>query len=497
MNTCLNTHSRHISFVTAAAAVIVFALALCFFGMSHQSFASTVEDGMQLVEGSAVNDEAGIGINDFKRMNKGTARSYNGTSFGYRFPLNDPEAFAVIATSKEIIVFIPQQYADECEITLDNTAKTNAFFELVAELDAQFSSGGTKISKLDVPITYSIGQDTVTTDIAQYKRDVEIGDGHTYITITRTDGAQDKDDIVCCDTGHLVKTAAVQVEAIPTFLENVQAFFAKIDYRPLWVSLKTSATALVVVFILGLLSAWKSMGVKSRWKGIVDTIFTIPMVLPPTVCGFLLLLLFGNSTPFGSWLLEHGIKLVFSWPATVLAAIVVAFPLMYRTARGAFEALDSNMLDAARTLGWSERRIFYRLMIPLAWPSIAAGTVLAFARAMGEFGATLFCAGNYAGITQTMPIAIYFSWMGGQTDVALFWVGVVILISFIVILVINVYSAHAQRYRKGELTRKERRILKESGGTTTSIDDQSFIEVGKEDIQQFVGNATNTSGGAA
>ena len=110
------------------------------------------------------------------------------------------------------------------------------------------------------------------------------------------------------------------------------------------------------------------------------------------------------------------------------------------------------MLDAARTLGWSEGRIFRTLMMPLAWPSIASGTVLAFARAIGEFGATLFFAGNYAGVTQTIPIAIYFDWMAGDTDVALFWVGVVILISFLVILFINVYSSRSQRYRHGSIS---------------------------------------------
>ena len=215
------------------------------------------------------------------------------------------------------------------------------------------------------------------------------------------------------------------------------------------------------------------------------------MVLPPTVCGFLLLLLFGNATPFGQWLLAHGVKLVFSWPATVIAACVVAFPLMYRTARGAFEALDSNMLDAARTLGWSERRIFYRLMVPLAWPSIAAGTVLAFARAMGEFGAALLCAGNYAGVTQTMPIAIYFQWMGGNTDVAIFWVIVVIIISFLVILFINIYSAHSQRYRRGGLTRGERRQLKRDGrlaGTDDASGDQSFGGIRAENAEALLGD---------
>ena len=233
----------------------------------------------------------------------------------------------------------------------------------------------------------------------------------------------------------------------PTWLEGLGAFFARIDYRPLWVSIKTAGVALAVSFALGLLAAWRTMGATSRIKGVLDSGFTIPMVLPPTVCGFLLLMLFGQSTAVGRWLIDHGVSLVFTWPAAVISAIVVSFPLVYRTALGAFEALDSQMLDAARTLGWSEWRIFHSLMLPLGWPSIAAGTVLAFARAMGEFGCTLFFAGNYAGITQTIPIAIYFEWMGGDTDVALFWVLVVIAFSFLVILFINLYTARSQAYR--------------------------------------------------
>ena len=133
----------------------------------------------------------------------------------------------------------------------------------------------------------------------------------------------------------------------------------------------------------------------------------------------------------------------------MIAAVVVAFPLMYRSARGAFENIDPLMLDAARTLGWSNRRIFFRLMMPLAWSSIAAGAVLAFARALGEFGATLFLAGNYAGITRTIPIAIYFEWMGGNVDAALFWTGVVIVFSFVVILFINLWGRRTTKYRRG------------------------------------------------
>ena len=197
------------------------------------------------------------------------------------------------------------------------------------------------------------------------------------------------------------------------------------------------------------------MRISPRAQSIFDAIFTIPMVLPPTVCGFLLLLAFGRSTPVGQWFIDVGFPLVFSWQATVIAAIVVAFPLMYRSSRGAFENLDPNMLDAARTLGWSNIRIFFKLMLPLAWSSIAAATVLAYARALGEFGATLFLAGNYAGVTRTIPIAIYFEWMNGNTDIAIFWTIVIIIFSFIVIMFINLWSSRTTKYRRRQTNKKK------------------------------------------
>ena len=176
-----------------------------------------------------------------------------------------------------------------------------------------------------------------------------------------------------CDGARLVPASEVPLAAPPGPLEQLQAFFADVDYRPFWVSLRTSAVALAITFVLGLIAAWRTMGTSSRLKGALDSVFTIPMVLPPTVCGFLLLLLFGQATPVGQWFIAHGVSLVFTWEAAVISAVVVSFPLMYRTALGAFESLDASMLDAARTLGWSEARIFCRLMMPLAWPSIAAG----------------------------------------------------------------------------------------------------------------------------
>lgn len=230
-------------------------------------------------------------------------------------------------------------------------------------------------------------------------------------------------------------------------LAELFSFVTSVDLSPLWVTLKTTGTAIVIVFFLGLAAAYFSLRMPPRVQDIADSVFTVPMVLPPTVCGFLLLLALGRNSPVGQWFIEVGFPLVFSWPATVIAATVVAFPLMYRSARGAFEAIDPNMLDAARTLGWSEMKVFVKLMMPLAWSSIAAGTVLSFARALGEFGATLFLAGNYLGVTRTIPIAIYFEWMNGNADVALFWTLVIMVFSFAVILLINLMSRRATEYR--------------------------------------------------
>lgn len=234
---------------------------------------------------------------------------------------------------------------------------------------------------------------------------------------------------------------------VGSLVNTFTAYFSDFDFRPLFVSLKTSGTAMLFVFVFGLLAAWKTLSASDRAKGWLDSIFTLPMVLPPTVVGFFLLLAFGNSTPLGRFMIDHGYRIIFSWEATVIAAAVVSFPLMYRTVRGAFEQLDQNMLDAARTLGFSEGKIFFKLMIPLSWPSVAGGTVLSFARALGEFGATLFVAGNIPGKTQTMPMAIYFAWAGGDITKSGVWVAIVVAISFAVVFGINAYSARAQRYK--------------------------------------------------
>jgi len=212
------------------------------------------------------------------------------------------------------------------------------------------------------------------------------------------------------------------------------------DMSPLRISLETAFTSTAVTFVLGILAANWMKEYRGRMKSLLDGIFNLPLVLPPTVVGFFLLLLFGRNGPVGKILFNIGITVIFSWPATVIAASVVSFPMMYRSARGAFEQIDLNIINAARTLGVPEWKIFLKVVLPLAWPGVAAGTVLAFARAIGEFGATLMIAGNIPGRTQTIPVAIYFAAAGGDMDKALVWVILIILISFTVIFLMNFWS---------------------------------------------------------
>ena len=201
------------------------------------------------------------------------------------------------------------------------------------------------------------------------------------------------------------------------------------DLSPLWISLATSVTATAIAFVVGLAAAvWRERYTSSA-MALVDGIFLLPLVLPPTVVGFLLLLLFGRNGPLGKLLLHFGATIVFSWPATVIAAAVVAFPLMYLTSRAALEQVQPELLQAARTLGASEWRVFREIALPLAWPGVLAGTILSFARALGEFGATLMIAGNIPGKTETIPIAIYFAVEADEMQRALTWCAVDVVIS--------------------------------------------------------------------
>ena len=222
------------------------------------------------------------------------------------------------------------------------------------------------------------------------------------------------------------------------------------DISPIIISLKTATVSIVFTFLLWLFIARAIVKIKSeKIKMILDGILTLPLVLPPTVMGFFLLLIFGVNRPIGKLLLEFlGVKIVFSWSATVIASVVIAFPLMYRSARGAFEQVDQNLIMAARTLGMSERKIFWRIIMPLALPGVASGGILAFARGLGEFGATAMIAGNIANKTRTLPLAIYADVAAGDMASATNYVLIVTIISFAVVVLTNYFTLKERKYIK-------------------------------------------------
>lgn len=218
---------------------------------------------------------------------------------------------------------------------------------------------------------------------------------------------------------------------------------------PLWVSIETSITATIITFFLGVAAAHWRVNSPARRGQLLDGFFVVPLVLPPTVVGYLLLLLLGHSSPVGRELQNLGFNVLFSWPATVIAATVVAFPLMYLSTRGALEQVNPSYLQVARTLGASEWSIFWKVLLPLAWPGVLAGTVLAFARALGEFGATLMIAGNIPGRTQTLPIAIFFAAEAGNMRQALAWVLIILGIASVAIVAFNTWGRRQRFFALG------------------------------------------------
>ena len=205
---------------------------------------------------------------------------------------------------------------------------------------------------------------------------------------------------------------------------------------PLVITLKTSVAATAVTFFLGIFFARAVINLR-RFKGIADAVLTLPMILPPTVVGFFLLLLLGKRSAIGKFLLQFDISLVFTWQAAVISAVVVSLPLMYRTTRGAFEQLDRNIIDAARTLGVNETKIFWQIMLPNSRYGILAGTVLAFTRTMCEFGATMMFAGNIPGETQTMSTAIYAAVQANDYDLAFREAILLVILSMIFMVAVN------------------------------------------------------------
>ena len=223
-----------------------------------------------------------------------------------------------------------------------------------------------------------------------------------------------------------------------------------LDWSPLWISIKTGIVATVISFFLGLWAARKVIKKDYRMKSVLDGILTLPMVLPPTVAGFFLLLIFSRRRPFGMFLDEtFNIQVVHTWIGCILAATVIAFPLMYRNARAAFEQIDADLVLAGRTLGMSETSIFWRVVVPTAGPGIASGTILTFARAMGEYGATSMLAGNIPGRTGTLSQRIAMVIQDGDYVTAGFWVMIVLLIAFFAVFLINMITGkHMRNVRK-------------------------------------------------
>ena len=221
---------------------------------------------------------------------------------------------------------------------------------------------------------------------------------------------------------------------------------------PLWISLRTVFVSMAITFALGIAAARWMTRYSSKFGKLIDGLFILPLLLPPTVVGLGLLVIFGTHGPIGRFLSLFGTTIVFSWPATVISASVMSFPLMYMASRGAFEQVDKRLEDAARTLKASEWRLFWSVTFPLAWPGVAAGTVLALARIMGEFGATLMLAGNIPGKTSTIPVAIYFAIQDGNMSQAWMLVAIVLAISFVSLAVLAYFrrAGPAARLRASE-----------------------------------------------
>lgn len=232
-------------------------------------------------------------------------------------------------------------------------------------------------------------------------------------------------------------------------MEEIMEIVKELDWSPLFISLKTGVVATIISFFLGIFAARKVLKAGPKVKAVADGILTLPMVLPPTVAGFFLLLLFSRRRPLGIFLFDtFDIKIVQTWTGCIIAATVIAFPLMYRNARAAFEQIDVNLVYAGRTLGMSEAKIFWKVVVPSAGPGIMSGTILTFARAMGEYGATSMLAGNIPGKTGTISQRIAMVIQDGNYLTAGVWVVIVMLIAFGIIFLMNLLSGRNMKQIK-------------------------------------------------
>ncbi|MDB9437381.1 molybdate ABC transporter permease subunit [Dolichospermum lemmermannii CS-548] len=256
------------------------------------------------------------------------------------------------------------------------------------------------------------------------------------------------------------------------------------DLSPLWISLKTALLATFITFFLGISAAYWMLGYRGKAKSLIEGIFVAPLILPPTVVGFLLLLFFGKNSPVGKLLEPFDTTIVFTWYGAAIAATIVSFPLMYKTALGAFSQIDANLLRVARTLGAKEFTIFWRISLPLAFPGILAATTLAFARALGEFGATLMLAGNIPGQTQTMPMAIYFAVEAGAMNEAWFWSIVIMIVSLSGIIIANLWQEFPDKRKLTKLPIKQIKLASKSDSLLIDSSTSSLVL----DIQKRLDN---------
>lgn len=229
-------------------------------------------------------------------------------------------------------------------------------------------------------------------------------------------------------------------------MDKIWEVALRFDWSPFWISLKTGLVATIICFFLGLWAARFVLRLGPRARAIADGILTLPMVMAPTVCGFFLLLLFSLRRPVGSFLYtELNIKVVQTWLGCIVAASVISFPLMYRNARAAFEQVDPDLVYAARTLGMSEAKLFWKVVLPAAGPGVASGTVLTFARALGEFGATSMLAGNIAGKTGTISQKIANVIKDGDYLTAGVWSLIMLILALVIMIVIHALSGGRHR----------------------------------------------------
>jgi len=248
------------------------------------------------------------------------------------------------------------------------------------------------------------------------------------------------------------------------------------DIWPIIVSMKTASVSIFITFFLGLFIAKFIVNLRNETvKNVLDGILILPLVLPPTVAGFMLLYVFGVRRPIGKFFLDFfSIKIAFSWAATVLAAVVMSFPMMYRSARSAFEQVDQNLIYAARTLGMSEWKIFWRVIMPIAKPGVIGGGILAFARGLGEFGATAMIAGNIAGKTRTLPLAVYSAVAAGDMKTAGYYVGIILVLALFIIISMNYFLSKERRgYQKNQRYSHKRSALSSKAPVSGGKEDES------------------------